>query len=86
MHVHSNYSLQMANFGAGLPKTQEISARRSAEVRKKLSLAAGALSEGGDEVYSIGARAEEHPESPKHQSADEKTDEEAFGRLFSAKA
>ena len=50
MHVHANYSQQLASLAVSQPTTQEIAARRSAEVRKKLSIAAGALNEAGDEI------------------------------------
>jgi hypothetical protein len=81
MHVHANYSQQLASLGASQPTTQEIAARRSAEVRKKLSLAAGALNEAGDEITGVHARAEEEQQRPKHREPNENE----FGSLFSAR-
>ena len=82
MHVHANYSQQMASLGAGQPTSQEIAARRSAEVRKKLSIAAGALNDAGDEITAVRRRSEEQQESPKQRNADD----DGFGQLFSVTA
>lgn len=79
MHVHGNYSLQLASLGAGREESEKIAAKKAAEVRRKLSIASGALREVGDEVKAVTARPEERRGYQEPESGE-------FGRLFSARA
>ena len=76
MHVHGNYSLQLASLGAGREETEKIAAKKAAEVRHKLSIASGTFS--GDEVKAVTAR-------PKERRGYQEPESGEFGRLFSAR-
>lgn len=82
MHVHAEYSLQLASLGASRDEIQEIAARRSAEVRRKLSLAAGTISDTGEGVSAVAPRTEDQHQSERQQDPDSDT----FGRLLSVRA
>jgi hypothetical protein len=82
MHVHANYSQQLASLGAGRNDTQEIAARRAAEVRKKLSAASGRLLSESVEDISRVTPGNDERQDPQHREPDK----EEFGRLFSARA
>jgi PP-loop superfamily ATP-utilizing enzyme len=92
MHVHANYSQQLASLGVSREETREIAARRAAEVRKKLSAASGSiLSEIGEEVTVVaphngerhaGERRDDERLDPQQQQPED----EEFGRHFSARA
>ncbi len=87
MHVHANYSQQLASLGAGRNDTQEIAARRAAEVRKKLSAASGrVLSESGEEVAWVTPDNDERRNGERQNPQHREPEKEEFGRIFSARA
>lgn len=81
MHIHADYSLQLASLGISREEMREMATRRSAEVRRKLSAASNALGRE-DEVSAVPARSERQ----KEQEAAGELDSETFGRLFSVRA
>jgi hypothetical protein len=85
MHVHAHYSQQMASLGVGQPSTKEVAARRSADVRKKLSITAGALNEAGDEITGVDERADERQQEQQQSQRRREPNEDVFGRFFSAR-
>ncbi len=81
MHIHPNNNLTLASLGVGREEAQ-IQAKRAAEVRRKLSVAASSISEESDELSSPALRVERR----SYDSEPRPDDGETFGRLFSAKA
>ena len=80
MHIHANNNLLLASLGAGREEVSEIQARRAAEVRRKLSSATRVM-EDSDGLLGTARVTRRFYEQEPEQSEDD-----AFGRLFSAKA
>ena len=81
MHIHANNNLQLASIGSGREQAQEIAAKRAAEVRRKLSAASRSMALDQAE-FSGTARVE----ARSYEGEQRKAEDDAFGRLFSAKA
>jgi hypothetical protein len=95
MHVHANYNQTLATLGVGRDETQEMAARRAAEVRRRLAAADKLLSTDVEDVAFVkasdavdaGPEGDTYSTSGGQQPAD--TDPEAppgQGNLFSARA
>jgi hypothetical protein len=82
MHIHPNNQLALASLGAGREELSEIQARRAAEVRKKLSSATRILEASDGESSAAVPRVDRHA----YEGGQRDVDDEAFPRLFSAKA
>jgi hypothetical protein len=82
MHIHPNNNLALASLGAGREELSEIQAKRAAEVRKKLSSAARML-EASDGEPSAGVS---RVDRRAYDGGQREPDDDAFPRLFSAKA
>ncbi len=81
MHVHANYSLQLACLGDGGQETRQIAAKRAAEVRRKLSSPLSAMTGAGEAIHGASGRPEQDRERRQGEG-----DTGEFGRLFSARA
>ena len=86
MHIHPNNNLQLAALGSLREEVQAIQARRAAEVRKKLSAAAKTTGIGEDESSNAAARVEARTYESEARRDQESSEDDGFGRLFSAKA
>ncbi len=82
MHIHPNNQLALASLGSAREEVQALQAKRAAEVRKKLSSAARALEAGDAESAAVIPRVDRRT----YEGGQREVDEEAFPRLFSAKA
>jgi len=82
MHIHPNNQLALASLGSAREEVQALQAKRAAEVRKKLSSAARMLEASDGESSALVPRVDRH----SYDGGQRDVDEEAFPRLFSAKA
>jgi len=83
MHIHANNNLQLAALGAGREELSEIQARRAAEVRRKLASATRLIDESdSDGLLGPAPRVERR----SYESEPRESEEQSFGRIFSAKA
>jgi hypothetical protein len=81
MHIHPNNNLALASLGSAREEVQALQARRAAEVRKKLSSAARVLEATDGDSGSVSRL-----DRSAYEASQREPDDDAFPRLFSAKA
>jgi len=81
MHIHPNNNLALASLGSAREEVQALQARRAAEVRKKLSSAARLLEATDGDTGSVSRL-----DRRAYEAGQREPEDDAFPRLFSAKA